>query len=229
MQGEIRLGPAKKKDGTGVVSTINGGKPNVPFYREARQPGHIKGEPTFHGLRSPSRSARRTRLASTPRPLIGHLAAWELLPVIRRPSEKRRSSSRSARGATTTETPKAAVTNDRWKKQHSHRLRTLWYRFKAVEGRAQSGRDADKVIDAAARIEAKNLDRGHLERCFRTIKSPRPVFIGAKIKRANGQFETGVERTPGPGGRRWHWSKEIEGSKDLESARLELARKKCGK
>src|SRR5438132_2400897 len=197
-----KFGSAGKK--TAVVSTINGDA-NVPFYKEL---GNQKisaedipvvdfsvGEEDLSGL--------------DPKPLVGHLAAWNYFQSIKAPINEKF----IADWHIFIKNPKR-VTND---PMEAHVIGfAMW--VKAVE--KVKSTDPDKVIDALPGIEARNLTGG-TSKMLPNHHITKPVFIG-EIK-ANGQFDV-VWKTPGlvAGDA---WSKELEGSKDLIGG---WVGKKCG-
>src|SRR5437763_1688524 len=197
-----KFGSAGKK--TAVVSTINGDA-NVPFYKELGNQG-IKatdipvvafsvGEEELAGLDT--------------RPLVGHLAAWNYFMSIKSPINDEFIKTWHA----FIKNPKR-TTND---PMEAHVIGfAMW--VKAVEKVAQI--DPDKVIDARPGIEAPNLTGG-TSKMLPNHHITKPVFIGEV--RADGQFDV-VWKTPTlvPGDA---WSKEQDGSKDLEADWVKL---KCG-
>jgi urea transport system substrate-binding protein len=197
-----KFGSAGKK--TAVVSTINGDA-NTPFYKEL---GNQKisaedipvvafsvGEEELSGL--------------DPKPLVGHLAAWNYFMSVKSP------------------------VNDAWiKKWHAYTKnpkRTfndpmeahvigfeMW--VKAVE-KAKST-ETDKVAAAIIGIEVPNLTGG-IAKMLPNHHLTKPVLIGEI--RADGQFDT-VWQTKGtvPGDA---WTDFLPASKDIEADWVTL---KCG-
>jgi urea transport system substrate-binding protein len=197
-----KFGSAGKK--TAVVSTINGDA-NVPFYKELGNQG-IKAT----DIPVVAFSVGEEELAGIDtKPLLGHLAAWNYFQSIDTPANK----DFIAKWQAYKKNPKA-VTND---PMEAHVIGfNMW--VKAVEKVGTV--DQDKVIDALPGIEAPNLTGG-VSKMLPNHHITKPVFIG-EIK-DNGQFDV-VWKTDGlvPGDA---WSKELEGSKDLEA---DWVGKKCG-
>ena len=197
-----KFGSAGKK--TAVVSTINGDA-NVPFYKELGNQG-VKAT----DIPVVAFSVGEEELAGIDtKPLLGHLAAWNYFESIDTPANK----DFIAKWQAYKKNPKA-VTND---PMEAHVIGfNMW--VKAVEKVGST--DQDKVIDALPGIEAPNLTGG-TSRMLPNHHITKPVFIG-EIK-ADGQFDV-VWKTDGliPGEA---WSKELEGSKDLEA---DWVGKKCG-
>jgi urea transport system substrate-binding protein len=197
-----KFGAAGKK--TGVVSTINGDA-NVPFYKEL---GNQKisaedipvvafsvGEEEFTGF--------------DPKPLVGHLAAWNYFMSVKDP------------------------VNDAWiKKWHAftkNPKRTfndpmeatvigfeMWVKAVTKVGST----DVNKVIDALPGTEVPNLTGG-IAKMLPNHHLTKPVLIGEV--RADGQFDV-VWKTKGlvPGDA---WTDFLPASKDLEADWVTL---KCG-
>lgn len=143
------------------------------------------------------------------KPLVGHLAAWNYFESIKTPENEAFIKQWQAYK----KNPKA-VTNDPM--EASYIGFNMW--VKAVE---KAGTTApDKVIDALPGIEQANLTGG-TAKMLPNHHITKPVFIG-EIE-ANGQFDV-VWKTkdliPGEA-----WSKQLEGSKDLEADWVKL---KCG-
>ena len=197
-----KFGSAGKK--TAVVSTINGDA-NVPFYKELGNQG-IKAT----DIPVVAFSVGEEELAGIDtKPLLGHLAAWNYFESIKTPANEKFIKEWQA----FTKNPKR-VTND---PMEAHYIGfNMW--VKAVE-KAKST-DPDKVIDALPGIKQANLTGGESE-MLPNHHITKPVFIG-EIK-ADGQFDV-VWKTEGliPGEA---WSKQLEGSKDLEADWVKL---KCG-
>lgn len=196
------FGSAGKK--TAVVSTINGDA-NVPFYKELANQG-IKAT----DIPVMAFSVGEEELAGIDtKPLVGHLAAWNYFMSIDTPENKAFIKEWQA----FRKNPKA-VTND---PMEAHYIGfNMW--VKAVEKTGTV--DPDKVIDALPGIEQKNLTGG-TSTMLPNHHITKPVFIG-EIE-DNGQFDV-VWKTekliPGEA-----WSKQLEGSKDLEADWVKL---KCG-
>ncbi|WP_449411768.1 urea ABC transporter substrate-binding protein [Methylobacterium komagatae] len=206
------FGSAGKK--TAVVSTINGDA-NVPFYKELGNQG-IKAT----DIPVVAFSVGEEELAGIDtKPLVGHLAAWNYFELIKTPEneefiKKWQAFKKNAK----------AVTND---PMEAHYIGfNMW--VKAVEKAGTA--DPDKVIAALPGIEQKNLTGGTAT-MLPNHHITKPVFIG-EIE-ANGQFDV-VWKTdkliPGEA-----WSKQLEGSKDLEADWVKLncgnyntKTKKCG-
>ena len=197
-----KFGSAGKK--TAVVSTINGDA-NVPFYKELGNQG-IKAT----DIPVVAFSVGEEELAGIDtKPLLGHLAAWNYFQSIDTPANKEF----IAKWQAFKKNPKA-VTND---PMEAHVVGfAMW--VKAVEKAGTV--NADKVIDALPGTEAPNLTGG-ISKMLVNHHITKPVFIG-EIK-DNGQFDV-VWKTDGlvPGDA---WSKELEGSRDLEADWVD---KKCG-
>src|SRR6201987_4596574 len=197
-----KFGSAGKK--TGVVSTITGDA-NVPCYKELGNQG-IKatdipvvafsvGEEELAGLDT--------------KPLLGHLAAWNYFESVSSPLN--------------TQFIKdwhAFIKNDKRTTNGPMEAHFIGFNMwvKAVEKVGTT--DPDKVIDALPGIEAPNLTGG-TSKMLPNHHITKPVFIGEV--RGDGQFDV-VWKTPGlvPGDA---WSKELEGSKDLQADWVTL---KCG-
>ncbi|WP_238310510.1 urea ABC transporter substrate-binding protein [Methylobacterium organophilum] len=196
------FGSAGKK--TAVVSTINGDA-NVPFYKELANQG-VKAT----DIPVVAFSVGEEELAGIDtKPLVGHLAAWNYFMSIDTPENK----SFIEQWKAFTKNPKR-VTND---PMEAHYIGfNMW--VKAVEKAGTT--DPDKVIDALPGIEQKNLTGG-TSKMLPNHHITKPVFIG-EIK-DDGQFDV-VNKTdeliPGEA-----WSKQLEGSKDLEADWVTL---KCG-
>lgn len=206
------FGSAGKK--TAVVSTINGDA-NVPFYKELGNQG-IKAT----DIPVVAFSVGEEELAGIDaKPLVGHLAAWNYFESIKTPEneefiKKWQAFKKNAK----------AVTND---PMEAHYIGfNMW--VKAVEKAGTT--DPDKVIAALPGIEQKNLTGGTAT-MLPNHHITKPVFIG-EIE-SNGQFDV-VWKTdkliPGEA-----WSKQLEGSKDLEADWVKLncgnyntKTKKCG-
>jgi len=206
------FGSAGKK--TAVVSTINGDA-NVPFYKELGNQG-IKAT----DIPVVAFSVGEEELAGIDaKPLVGHLAAWNYFESIKTPENEEFIKKWQAYK----NNPKA-VTND---PMEAHYIGfNMW--VKAVEKAGTT--DPDKVIAALPGIEQKNLTGGTAT-MLPNHHITKPVFIG-EIE-ANGQFDV-VWKTdkliPGEA-----WSKQLEGSKDLEADWVKLncgnyntKTKKCG-
>src|SRR4051812_44068830 len=196
------FGSAGKK--TAVVSTINGDA-NVPFYKELGNQG-IKAK----DIPVVAFSVGEEELAGLDtKPLLGHLAAWNYFESIDTPENKAFIEQWHA----FTKNPKR-TTND---PMEAHYIGfNMW--VKAVEKAGTT--DPDKVIDALPGIKTANLTGGTSE-MLPNHHITKPVFIG-EIE-AGGQFDV-VWKTNGlvPGDA---WSKELEGSRDLEA---DWVGKKCG-
>jgi len=196
------FGSAGKK--TAVVSTINGDA-NVPFYKELGNQG-IKAT----DIPVVAFSVGEEELAGIDaKPLVGHLAAWNYFESIKTPENEEFIKKWQAYK----NNPKA-VTND---PMEAHYIGfNMW--VKAVEKAGTT--DPDKVIAALPGIEQKNLTGGTAT-MLPNHHITKPVFIG-EIE-ANGQFDV-VWKTdkliPGEA-----WSKQLEGSKDLEADWVKL---NCG-
>ncbi len=197
-----KFGSAGKK--TAVVSTINGDA-NVPFYKELGNQG-VKAT----DIPVVAFSVGEEELAGIDtKPLVGHLAAWNYFESIDTPANK----DFIAKWKAYKKNPKA-VTNDPM--EATLIGFNMW--IKAVEKVGTT--DQDKVIDALPGIQTPNLTGG-TSTMLPNHHITKPVFIG-EIK-ADGQFDV-VWKTDGliPGEA---WSKELEGSKDLEA---DWVGKKCG-
>ncbi|MGX7708900.1 urea ABC transporter substrate-binding protein [Methylobacterium sp. Gmos1] len=199
---------------TAVVSTVNGDA-NVPFYKELANQG-IKAT----DIPVVAFSVGEEELAGIDtKPLVGHLAAWNYFMSIDTPANKAFIDQWHAY----TKNPKR-VTND---PMEAHYIGfNMW--VKAVEKAGTV--DPDKVIAALPGIKQDNLTGGTSE-MLANHHITKPVFIG-EIK-DNGQFDV-VWKTDGliPGEA---WSKQLEGSKDLEADWVKLncgnyntKTKKCG-
>ena len=188
------FGSAGKK--TAVVSTVNGDA-NVPFYKELANQG-IKAT----DIPVVAFSVGEEELAGIDtKPLLGHLAAWNYFMSIDTPANK----AFIEKWHAYTKNPKR-VTND---PMEAHYIGfNMW--VKAVEKAGTT--DPDKVIAALPGIKQDNLTGGTSE-MLANHHITKPVFIG-EIK-DNGQFDV-VWKTDGliPGEA---WSKQLEGSKDLEA------------
>ncbi len=206
------FGSAGKK--TAVVSTINGDA-NVPFYKELANQG-IKAT----DIPVVAFSVGEEELAGIDtKPLLGHLAAWNYFMSIDTPANK----AFIEKWHAYTKNPKR-VTND---PMEAHYIGfNMW--VKAVEKAGTT--DPDKVIAALPGIKQDNLTGGTSE-MLANHHITKPVFIG-EIK-DNGQFDV-VWKTDGliPGEA---WSKQLDGSKDLEADWVKLncgnyntKTKKCG-
>ncbi|GJD34225.1 urea ABC transporter substrate-binding protein [Methylobacterium aerolatum] len=206
------FGSAGKK--TAVVSTVNGDA-NVPFYKELGNQG-IKAT----DIPVMAFSVGEEELAGIDtKPLVGHLAAWNYFESIKTPENEEFIKKWQA----FKKNPKA-VTND---PMEAHYIGfNMW--VKAVEKAGTA--DPDKVIAALPGIEQKNLTGGTAT-MLPNHHITKPVFIG-EIE-GNGQFDV-VWKTdkliPGEA-----WSKQLEGSKDLEADWVKLncgnyntKTKKCG-
>ncbi len=197
-----KFGSAGKK--TAVVSTINGDA-NVPFYKELGNQG-VKAT----DIPVVAFSVGEEELAGIDtKPLLGHLAAWNYFQSIDTPANK----DFIAKWKAYKKSDKA-VTND---PMEAHVIGfNMW--VKAVE--KVKSVEVDKVIDALPGIEATNLTGG-TSKMLPNHHITKPVFIG-EIK-ADGQFDV-VWKTQGlvAGDA---WSKELEGSRDLEA---DWVGKKCG-
>ena len=206
------FGSAGKK--TAVVSTINGDA-NVPFYKELGNQG-IKAT----DIPVVAFSVGEEELAGIDaKPLVGHLAAWNYFESIKTPENEEFIKKWQA----FKKNPKA-VTNDPM--EASYIGFNMW--VKAVEKAGTT--DPDKVIAALPGIEQKNLTGGTAQ-MLPNHHITKPVFIG-EIE-GNGQFDV-VWKTdkliPGEA-----WSKQLDGSKDLEADWVKLncgnyntKTKKCG-
>ncbi|WP_409564295.1 urea ABC transporter substrate-binding protein [Methylobacterium sp. J-076] len=206
------FGSAGKK--TAVVSTINGDA-NVPFYKELGNQG-IKAT----DIPVVAFSVGEEELAGIDaKPLTGHLAAWNYFESIKTPENEEFIKKWQAYK----KNPKA-VTNDPM--EASYIGFNMW--VKAVEKAGTT--DPDKVIAALPGIEQKNLTGGTAT-MLPNHHITKPVFIG-EIE-GNGQFDV-VWKTdkliPGEA-----WSKQLDGSKDLEADWVKLncgnfntKTKKCG-
>ncbi|MET7243933.1 urea ABC transporter substrate-binding protein [Methylobacterium sp. EM32] len=206
------FGSAGKK--TAVVSTVNGDA-NVPFYKELANQG-VKAT----DIPVVAFSVGEEELAGIDtKPLLGHLAAWNYFMSIDTPANKAFIDQWHAY----TKNPKR-VTND---PMEAHYIGfNMW--VKAVEKAGTT--DPDKVIAALPGIKQDNLTGGTSE-MLANHHITKPVFIG-EIK-DNGQFDV-VWKTEGliPGEA---WSKQLDGSKDLEADWVKLncgnyntKTKKCG-
>ncbi|KMO44689.1 branched-chain amino acid ABC transporter substrate-binding protein [Methylobacterium tarhaniae] len=206
------FGSAGKK--TAVVSTVNGDA-NVPFYKELANQG-IKAT----DIPVVAFSVGEEELAGIDtKPLLGHLAAWNYFMSIDTPANK----AFIEKWHAYTKNPKR-VTND---PMEAHYIGfNMW--VKAVEKAGTT--DPDKVIAALPGIKQDNLTGGTSE-MLANHHITKPVFIG-EIK-DNGQFDV-VWKTDGliPGEA---WSKQLDGSKDLEADWVKLncgnyntKTKKCG-
>ncbi|WP_288586147.1 urea ABC transporter substrate-binding protein [uncultured Methylobacterium sp.] len=206
------FGSAGKK--TAVVSTVNGDA-NVPFYKELANQG-IKAT----DIPVVAFSVGEEELAGIDtKPLLGHLAAWNYFMSIDTPANK----AFIEKWHAYTKNPKR-VTND---PMEAHYIGfNMW--VKAVEKAGTT--DPDKVIAALPGIKQDNLTGGTSE-MLANHHITKPVFIG-EIK-DNGQFDV-VWKTEGliPGEA---WSKQLDGSKDLEADWVKLncgnyntKTKKCG-
>jgi urea transport system substrate-binding protein len=197
-----KFGSAGKK--TAVVSTINGDA-NVPFYKELGNQGLKATDIPVVAF-----SVGEEELAGIDtKPLLGHLAAWNYFESIKTPEN----AAFIEKWKAFTKNPKR-VTND---PMEAHVVGfAMW--VKAVEKAGTT--DPDKVIDALPGIKATNLTGGTSE-MLPNHHITKPVFIG-EIK-GDGQFDV-VWKTSGlvPGDA---WSKELEGSRDLEADWVTL---KCG-
>ena len=197
-----KFGSAGKK--TAVVSTINGDA-NVPFYKELGNQGLKATDIPVVAF-----SVGEEELAGIDtKPLLGHLAAWNYFESIKTPEN----AAFIEKWKAFTKNPKR-VTND---PMEAHVVGfAMW--VKAVEKAGTT--DPDKVIDALPGIKATNLTGGTSE-MLPNHHITKPVFIG-EIK-GDGQFDV-VWKTSGlvPGDA---WSKELEGSRDLEADWVKL---KCG-
>ncbi|MEH3146323.1 MAG: urea ABC transporter substrate-binding protein [Methylobacterium frigidaeris] len=196
------FGSAGKK--TAVVSTVNGDA-NVPFYKELANQG-VKAT----DIPVVAFSVGEEELAGIDtKPLVGHLAAWNYFMSIDTPANR----DFIAKWHAFTKNPKR-VTND---PMEAHYIGfNMW--VKAVEKAGTT--DPDKVIDALPGTKQANLTGGTSE-MLPNHHITKPVFIG-EIK-DNGQFDV-VFKTEGliPGEA---WSKQLDGSKDLEADWVKL---KCG-
>ena len=206
------FGSAGKK--TAVVSTINGDA-NVPFYKELANQG-VKAT----DIPVVAFSVGEEELAGIDtKPLLGHLAAWNYFESIDTPENK----AFIEQWQKFTKNPKR-VTND---PMEAHYIGfNMW--VKAVE--KAGAIDPDKVITALPGIEQKNLTGG-TAKMLPNHHVTKPVFIG-EIK-DDGQFDVVFkteELIPGDA-----WSKQLDGSKDLEADWVKLncgnfntKTKKCG-
>ena len=164
---------------TAVVSTINGDA-NVPFYKELGQPGH-RGRRTFRS--SPSRWARKNSPASTPSPLVGHLAAWNYFQSVDTPEN-----------AEFIKTWQAFTKNDKRVTNDPMEAHVIGFNMwvKAVEKAGTT--DPDAVIDAhASASRCPNLSGG-FSAMMPNHHITKPVLIGEVQE--NGQFDI-VWKTPG--------------------------------
>ena len=197
-----KFGSAGKK--TAVVSTVNGDA-NVPFYKELGNQGLKATDIPVVAF-----SVGEEELAGMDaKPLVGHLAAWNYFMSIDTPANK----DFIKKWQAFTKNPKR-TTND---PMEAHVIGfEMW--VKAVE-KAKSV-ESDKVIEALPGIEAPNLTGG-ISKMLPNHHITKPVFIGEI--RADGQLDV-VWKTPGlvAGDA---WSKELEGSRDLEA---DWVTKKCG-
>jgi urea transport system substrate-binding protein len=197
-----KFGSGGKK--TAVVSTINGDA-NVPFYKELGNQGLKATDIPVVAF-----SVGEEELAGVDtKPLLGHLAAWNYFQSIKTPEN----AAFIEKWKAFTKNPKR-VSND---PMEAHVVGfAMW--VKAVEKVGTT--DPDKVIDALPGIQAANLTGGMSE-MLPNHHITKPVFIG-EIK-GDGQFDV-VWKTGGlvPGDA---WSKELDGSKDLEADWVKL---KCG-
>ncbi|MBI1217587.1 MAG: urea ABC transporter substrate-binding protein [Rhodobacteraceae bacterium] len=196
------FGSAGKK--TAVVSTVNGDA-NVPFYKELGNQG-VKAE----DIPVVAFSVGEEELAGLdPKPLVGHLAAWNYFESI--------------------DTPENKAFIDAWHKFTGNDKRVtndpmeaayigfnMW--VKAVEKAGTT--DPDKVIAALPGTQAPNLTGGMSE-MLPNHHITKPVYIG-EIQ-DNGQFDV-VWQTKGliPGE---PWSPYLPESKDLVSDWVKL---NCG-
>ncbi|MGN6573586.1 MAG: transporter substrate-binding protein, partial [Pseudolabrys sp.] len=197
-----KFGSAGKK--TAVVSTINGDA-NVPFYKELGNQG-IKATDIPVVAFS---VGEEERAGLDPKPLVGHLAAWNYFESIKTPANAEFIKKWQAY----TKNPKR-TTND---PMEAHVIGfNMW--VKAVEKVGST--DSDKVIDALPGIQAANLTGG-TSTMLPNHHITKPVFIGEV--RADGQFDV-VWKTKSlvPGAA---WSPYLPGSKDLEADWVKL---KCG-
>ncbi|QRE75154.1 urea ABC transporter substrate-binding protein [Methylobacterium aquaticum] len=196
------FGSAGKK--AAVVSTVNGDA-NVPFYKELGNQG-IKAT----DIPVMAFSVGEEELAGIDtKPLVGHLAAWNYFESIKTPENEAFIKQWQAYK----KNPKA-VTNDPM--EASYIGFNMW--VKAVEKAGTT--NPDKVIDALPGIEQANLTGG-TAKMLPNHHISKPVFIG-EIE-ANGQFDVvwkTKELIPGEA-----WSKQLDGSKDLEADWVQL---KCG-
>ncbi|AWN50132.1 urea ABC transporter substrate-binding protein [Methylobacterium terrae] len=196
------FGSAGKK--TAVVSTVNGDA-NVPFYKELGNQG-IKAT----DIPVMAFSVGEEELAGIDaKPLVGHLAAWNYFESIKTPENE----AFIKRWQAFKKNPKA-VTNDPM--EASYIGFNMW--VKAVEKAGST--NPDKVIDALPGIEQANLTGG-TAKMLPNHHITKPVFIG-EIE-ATGQFDVvwkTKELIPGEA-----WSKQLDGSKDLEADWVQL---KCG-
>ncbi|GJD49373.1 Aliphatic amidase expression-regulating protein [Methylobacterium crusticola] len=206
------FGSAGKK--TAVVSTINGDA-NVPFYKELANQGLKATDIPVVAF-----SVGEEELAGIDtKPLLGHLAAWNYFMSIDTPANK----AFIKQWHDFTKNPKR-VTND---PMEAHYIGfNMW--VKAVEKAGTI--EPDKVIAALPGTKQDNLTGGTSE-MLANHHITKPVFIG-EIK-DNGQFDV-VWKTDGliAGDA---WSKELDGSKDLEADWVKLncgnyntKTKKCG-
>ncbi|TNC08874.1 urea ABC transporter substrate-binding protein [Methylobacterium terricola] len=196
------FGSAGKK--TAVVSTVNGDA-NVPFYKELGNQG-IKAT----DIPVMAFSVGEEELAGIDtKPLVGHLAAWNYFESVKTPENE----AFIKKWQEFKKNPKA-VTNDPM--EASYIGFNMW--VKAVEKAGTT--NPDKVIDALPGTEQANLTGG-TAKMLPNHHITKPVFIG-EIE-ANGQFDVvwkTKELIPGEA-----WSKQLEGSKDLEADWVQL---KCG-
>src|ERR1700744_3791199 len=196
------FGSAGKK--TAVVSTVNGDA-NVPFYKELGNQG-IKAT----NIPVLAFSVGKEDLAGLdPKPLVGHLAAWNYFESIKTPAN-----------ATFIKDWHAFIKNDKRTTNDPMEAHYIGFNMwvKAVE--KVKSTDPDKVIDALPGTTAPNLTGG-ISKMLPNHHITKPVFIG-EIQ-ADGQFDV-VFKTPGlvAGDA---WSKELDGSKDLIG---DWVGKKCG-
>ena len=206
------FGSAGKK--TAVVSTINGDA-NVPFYKELGNQG-IKAT----DIPVVAFSVGEEELAGIDtKPLVGHLAAWNYFESIKTPENE----DFIKKWQAFKKNPKA-VTNDPMEAHY------IGFNMWVKAGEKAGTTDPDKVIAALPGIEQKNLTGGTAT-MLPNHHITKPVFIG-EIE-ANGQFDV-VWKTdkliPGEA-----WSKQLEGSRDLEADWVKLncgnyntKTKKCG-
>jgi len=189
---------------TAVVSTINGDA-NVPFYKELGNQ-NISAE----DIPVMAFSVGEEELSGLdPKPLVGHLAAWNYFESINTPENK----AFIERWHAYIKNPKR-TTNDPM--EASYIGFNLW--VKAVQKVGTT--DPEKVIAALPGIETPNLT-GTMAKVLPNHHITKPVFIGEV--RADGQFDV-VWKSPTtvPG---QAWSMYLPADKDLEADWVTL---KCG-
>ena len=196
------FGSAGKK--TAVVSTINGDA-NVPFYKELGNQGLKATDIPVMAF-----SVGEEELAGIDaKPLVGHQAAWNYFESVKTPENEAFIKQWQAYR----KNPKA-VTND---PMEAHYIGfKMWVKAVEKAGSTEPG----KVIAVLPGIEQTNLTGGTAQ-MLPNHHITKPVYIG-EIE-ASGQFDV-VNKTEGliPGEA---WSKQLDGSKDLEADWVTL---KCG-